>query len=103
MENYLKLSEKIQGASFDRLLDEFGNQIFDLLKTAKIQSTLSDDKALAMATVRDWMNIKMSCPSEVENEDSIGCKKKPGENGRSRRYLSWKSTFLLHQDSDHLR
>ncbi|MEY3721462.1 MAG: hypothetical protein RL618_1981 [Pseudomonadota bacterium] len=81
MENYLKLSEKIQGASFDRLLDEFGNQIFDLLKTAKIQSTLSDDKALAMATVRDWMNIKMSCPSEVENEDSIGCKKSLARTG----------------------
>jgi hypothetical protein len=81
MENYLKLSHKIQGASFDRLLDEFGNQIFDLLKTAKIQSTLSEEKALAMATVRDWMNIKMKCPSEVKNEDSIGCKKSLARTG----------------------
>ena len=81
MENYLKLSHQIQGASLDRLLDEFGNQIFDLLKTAKIQSTLSDDKALAMATTRDWMNVTMACPSEAANENSLGCKKSLARTG----------------------
>ncbi len=75
MECYVESTNDIQGKIFDQLLKNYGSQIFSLLETAKIQSTLGEEKAIQMATTRDVFNIAMNTSNEKTNENSIGCPK----------------------------
>jgi len=70
---YVEATNDIQGNIFDLLLKNYGNQIFSLLETAKIQSTLGEKKTIQMATTRDVFNIAMNTSDEKTNENSIGC------------------------------
>jgi hypothetical protein len=73
MECYAEATNDIQGKIFDRLLETYGDQLFSLLETAKIQSTLGEKKAMQMATTRDLINIGMNYSDENTNNDSLGC------------------------------
>ncbi len=75
MECYVEATDAIQGNIFDQLLKNYGNQIFSLLETAKIQSNLGEKKAIQIATTRDVFNIAMNTFNEKTNENSIGCPK----------------------------
>jgi hypothetical protein len=75
MECYVAATNDIQGNIFDQLLKNYESQIFSLLETAKIQSTLGEEKAIQMATTRDVFNIGMNTSNEKTNENSIGCPK----------------------------
>ena len=78
---YVEATIDLQGEIFDRLLEKYGDQLFSLLETAKIQSTLSEEKAIQMATTRDVFNIAMNTLNEEINENSIGCPRSLGRAG----------------------
>ena len=73
MECYVEATNDIQGTIFDQLLKKYENQVFSLVETAKIQSTLGEEKAIQMATTRDVFNIGMTTSDEETNANSIGC------------------------------